>query len=710
MIKQKTPKIKREWLVRKVSQFNKLILLFGFDLLLIRFSPKRSKIEFHRDLKTKNFIDSDLLKFATARIDVVFIKQCLNHRFDILGSGLIEINKNKSESDGLKYRKSHEPTEWIIRSGKYFKLKSKLSTDYKCIDWQRDFKSGFSWRIDRSSRIQHLLSKKRKGVDIKVPWEIGRLQHLTLLACNLNTNSFDVKKLLNEIYNEIIDFAVYNPIGYGCQWSCPMDVAIRAANIVLVNQIAFKFNDIECKNESELIRNFISNLIYDHGRFIIENLEWKEGGNNNHYLANIAGLIFISCYIETEESNQWLAFAISEFVGEVESQFYKDGVNVEGSTSYHRLSTEMVLYCTLILWRCGSEIKERLKHSQLKNFTRSLKNGNRYSEATFDANLEKILSILSRAINFSKLIQKDNNEAPQIGDNDSGRFVKVSLRGYLASKHIYLKNNQQIGGSQVVNQPEYIVENDLDHSALISAQGVVFSEPTGFTEINADTLLIRAILGKNRPKLFIDEYNSRVLFNQSSLTAESLPSYDKMFKKTCRFTSRVNLIRGIKVDYFKESGYLIIKSPTLYLFIVASNLPPNGIEGHHHNDKLSYELQIAGKDIFKDPGSFTYTAYPEIRNLYRSNVAHNVIITTRGEQNRFESGINGVFSLKNQTKCDCITVSPTMIECRLKYCDVIHIRQFIIKTKAVIVNDYCNHPFKYSDLPIRYSRGYGRIV
>ena len=52
--------------------------------------------------------------------------------------------------------------------------------DYEPIDWQLDFKSGYRWsdwtwyRVIRCGNI--------RGADVKVPWELGRLQHLPQLA------------------------------------------------------------------------------------------------------------------------------------------------------------------------------------------------------------------------------------------------------------------------------------------------------------------------------------------------------------------------------------------------------------------------------------------------------------------------------------------------------------------------------------------------
>ncbi len=59
-------------------------------------------------------------------------------------------------------------------------LLAMLSPDYAPLDWQVDFKSGWRWdetALGVTSPIGH-----KPGVDIKVPWELARLQHLPALA------------------------------------------------------------------------------------------------------------------------------------------------------------------------------------------------------------------------------------------------------------------------------------------------------------------------------------------------------------------------------------------------------------------------------------------------------------------------------------------------------------------------------------------------
>jgi hypothetical protein len=45
--------------------------------------------------------------------------------------------------------------------------------------------------------------------------------------------------------------------------------------------------------------------------------------------------------------------------------------------------------------------------------------------------------------------------------------------------------------------------------------------------------------------------------------------------------------------------------------------------GHSHADALSLDLTVRGEPIFVDPGTYTYTSEPDLRDHFRSTAAHN---------------------------------------------------------------------------------------
>jgi hypothetical protein len=253
------------------------------------------------------------------------------------------------------------------------------------INWHRDFKSGVEW--DASTFYLDVERVKGGGSDIKVPWELSRFQHLTTLgkAYWLTSN----EKYTREFVNEINDWIENNPYQYGINWNCTMEVAIRAINWLW----GYYFFKDSPEVSDEFLLNFLKSL-YLHGRHIKANLErGPRGVNSNHYLSNIVGLVYLGLmFPEFGEARKWQAFGVKELVKEMGRQVYPDGVDYEGSISYHRLAAELFLSATLLC---------------LEN-----------TLVFPDWYLKK----LEKMLEFVMYYTKPDGTAPQVGDNDDGRL------------------------------------------------------------------------------------------------------------------------------------------------------------------------------------------------------------------------------------------------------------------------------------------------
>jgi hypothetical protein len=260
---------------------------------------------------------------------------------------------------------------------------------YQPINWQVDFKSGYTW--DKNTWYRDIEYGSQPGVDIKVPWELSRCQHFpTLGKAYLLTVD---ERYAREFINEIDDWIANNPAGYGVNWVCAMDVAIRVVNWVW----GFYFFRSSPALTDEFIAKFVKSL-YQHGRYIMGNLEKDPlGRNSNHYLSDLAGLIYLGVFLsELKEARKWRDYALKELGKEVGKQVYPDGPDYEGSTSYHRLVTEIVLSVTLLC---------------------------RDNDIAFP---DWYWQRLKKMLAFTAAYTKPDGKAPQIGDNDNGRLHILS--------------------------------------------------------------------------------------------------------------------------------------------------------------------------------------------------------------------------------------------------------------------------------------------
>jgi hypothetical protein len=683
------------------SRTKKQLKLWGLDLpyliILNYFAAKRPDGLTRRRQKHSK----KPYKFENLIIQESIVSEFLLHNFDILGSGLVNVNRKSGNNS--QNSKIHQA---IIHSGRYYKYKKLLPPSYVEIDWQKDYKSGFRWKIERSGGVQYLLSKNKLGVDIKIPWELGRLQHLPFLALGVCCAKKKNKKVTDEIHNQLVDFVVNNPIGFGVQWACTMDVAIRVANIVLTKTILDSRFLLNPQDLGALDSEFIDDVIYDHGRFITRNLEWSEKRNGNHYLTNIAGLLYAANYINCAEADEWLLFAINEILRESELQFYPDGINFEGSTSYHCLTTEVLLFSFAQICGITADRESRYQRANFRNYTKSKSLVCTVKGVSINQIKERLAKKLYDALKFVEAITRPDDEIAQIGDNDSGRFFKLGFTGDFLSQPSYIKKYKTIISDLIEKRGEYFDEINLNHTHLNAGLVVFFGERKKILSNNNKAVLL--LLSRNCEKFSVQNaYDSTPRLNKARFRS---PIQNKNIREQV-FKSKKNLLEDLTIKIFQPSGYIVASSKYLYLIIVFSNIPDGDSGGHHHNDKLSFDLWIDGKDIYRDPGSAIYTADIDKRNVYRSVKFHNTISTNAGEQNNFPLDVNGLFSMDPPgSKAHCCYINNHEIGLECNYKNIIHQRKIVIGCDQVVVTDYCNFKMSSQILNLSFSPGYGKIL
>lgn len=345
------------------KDFFNMLSYGSIDEFLLRKDPK-----FHIDPEKKEDIISELDNYPE------FKNKCLddadkicNHIFDFLGSG-----------------------------------EKRLGND---IDWHHDFKSNYCWNSNEYyiGTVNHLkYMKKGINADVKIPWELSRFQHaVTLGKAFWYTYN---EKYAEEFVNQIKSWIENNPVELGVNWTCTMDVAIRAVNWIWGYYFFSKSNLFTDEFKIEFLKS-----LYLHGRHIMNNLEFGEV-RGNHYLSNIGGLIYLGIFFqESQEAKEWINKGVSSLIEEMDYQIFPDGVNTELSISYHRLTAEIFVSTTLLC----------------------LKNNIQLPKAYMD-HLEKMFD-------FILYYTKPDGTAPQVGDCDDGRFQILSnYFGWNRQDHRYL--------------------------------------------------------------------------------------------------------------------------------------------------------------------------------------------------------------------------------------------------------------------------------
>jgi len=549
------------------------------------------------------------------------------HGFNILGSGWLRVRHGMACEglEGWRYDDAEEVCpdrdgEWLRRrvsgpdlerSRQIWKL---VDAGYVPIDWHRDVKSGYRW--PETLWYRDVRFGVAPGADLKVPLELARMQHLTLLASAYALARDGTPGLVaadvyqREFRNEVLDFIATNPPRFGVNWWCAMDVAIRVANWLVAYDLLRSYG---AEFDREFDRVF-SSSVYDHAQHIAGNLEWDPTLRNNHYLANIVGLLFAAAYLPPgPRVNAWIGFALEELLEEVTLQFGEDGSNFEGSTCYHRLAAEMVVFATALARALPPERLEQGHAFEFPHWYRQR---------------------LERMAEFTMACSKPGFRVAQIGDNDSGRFLKL--------RPAYRK--EPVDGSAVA-----WVEDSLDHRHLVAAvsglaprddfsrfaagswegdfiarlaRGRSFARPTG------DPL----VWGGARNRVGSDaEWTGAVRASEDAVEPR---------RRVTRFAvAGASLREGLELLGYPDFGLWLFRSPRLFLAVRCGPLGQNGRGGHSHNDQLSVEVNIDGVDRVADPGTYLYTPLPARRNEYRSVKAHFAPSVDGGEPSRLDLGL-----------------------------------------------------------------------
>lgn len=571
----------------------------------------------------------------------------LQHRFDLLGSGWKSVVL--AVRDREKWIRGHLPPSCVPYANAVWRM---VSADYLPIDWQLDFKSGYRWS-ERTWYMDIPIGRKA-GVDVKVPWELARMQHLPQLAI---AYAYDRKdRYWQEYCDEILDFIAQNPPRFGVNWRCTMDVGIRIANWLLAYDI-FRSQGVSFSGAFEKV---LARSVYDHGYHIVHNLEYSPNLTTNHYLSDLAGLLFAAAHLErTVEVMQWLNFAQRELISEMKREFHDDGSNFEASTSYHCLSTELMLHSALLIKRLPRELQVELP--------------------------EWFWRRLARAVGFVEHCSI-GGVIQQIGDADSGRFFKLAPIYHRLTKAEAYERYQNLACQQFADDVYY--DEDLQNHEDV----LPYRELLPYAD---DTQEVKPVGG---------------LSEAWDHLRNSWPNSGE--EKVYRFAEKQeDLLLNLHVFAYMGMGLYIWKSDRLHLIVRCGEVGQNGNGGHSHNDQLSLTLTLDGKQVIADPGSYLYTPDPVMRNKFRGTAVHFTPQPVSGiEQNEWEDGQRGLFSIKkDRTNAQVLYLGRDGIIMRHNGFGTPVWRSVEIRHDGIVVTDYGENLKRWKN-PGVFSNGYGKLI
>jgi glycosyltransferase involved in cell wall biosynthesis/ubiquinone/menaquinone biosynthesis C-methylase UbiE len=257
---------------------------------------------------------------------------------------------------------------------------------YQPIDWDLDPVRGLRFPRGIPHRAWDLYAMRPANADIKYPWELGRCQHFVTLAQAWRLTGDN--RFAQEIFDQIGDFGEANPVGIGVNWTCTMDVAIRAASWAIAVELIEGWLQ---RAPGRLAT--VYEALFAHGRFISANLENKYEVTSNHFLSNVVGLQFVAAlFSDLPSGRRWERFCRRAVETEIGVQVLDDGADYESSVPYHRLVCELFLAAA------------RLAHYRDTRLSPS-----------YDAKLAKM-------VDFHFAMLRPDGRMVSVGDGDDGRL------------------------------------------------------------------------------------------------------------------------------------------------------------------------------------------------------------------------------------------------------------------------------------------------
>jgi heparinase II/III-like protein len=587
------------------------------------------------------------------------------HRFNLLGSGWVEVRYGTA-CEGFAGR-AFPPRPAVVadRDGAWLAQQVNASNlaaaqalwrriddpAYQPIDWQLDFRSGYRWRAD--AHFSELAIPVDTGADIKVPWELGRLQHLPQLAlCAMLAGSgaagfAPAAEYVRELRCQLLDFLALNPPRFGVNWMCPMDVGIRVANILLaMNFLIGAGLDSEQNLIDQDLMDIVLRCVRDHADHIADHLEWSERGRSNHYLANLVGLLWAASHLAPDRrTDAMFAFAAAELLLEGDRQFGADGGNYEGSTNYHRLSSELVLFGTALLSGLSEDDLARLDNAradalQLRAPWRAAPLP-RYPLP--QGNMTVVPPVLReklfRAGELARAATRPDGRVIQVGDTDSGRLFKLA----------------PVGWSEETAAGPAFEEDTLDHRTMVAGIGALFGIADDAETI--DSVVVRRLAGlRTFPLPAVREIEDHGDLDAVIESIKALPA-DCRHRRHIEFAERVRLDAWRRTAFPDFGLYTLAADRAFIAFRCAPPPPPEAPLGHTHDDNLAIEY-VLGDERRIDPGTLCYTPSRAWRNRYRSAEAHDVV---RAIDWDVAPAGSALFALKHAAWAQCLAWRPAGI-------------------------------------------------
>lgn len=221
---------------------------------------------------------------------------------------------------------------------------------FKDIPWHTDFRltkqhpalhASFPWSLFYRDINITIGKTEELEKDIKMCWDLSRLSHFFIMGCAYHETQ--APHYYESFLKQLQSWKESNPFLLGPNWLCPMDVGLRAINLIWA---FYFFADTQ---QPQAWTEELVCLLYDHLYYLENNWERYDERTSNHYLSDLIGYLYCCAFFKDAPGiASKLSWCRQEILREMESQIFQEGADYEGSTRYHCLATEIFFHAQLI--------------------------------------------------------------------------------------------------------------------------------------------------------------------------------------------------------------------------------------------------------------------------------------------------------------------------------------------------------------------------
>lgn len=256
----------------------------------------------------------------------------------------------------------------------------------KQLDWQRDYASGKQSALSYAGTLDYR-DAERVG-DVKVVWELSRMQYLTRLAQAWRWSGD--ARFAEEVVSQITHWIEGNPWMMGINWVSPMECSLRVLSWTWAFHLIRDWEGL-----SDHFCRLLVVSIDQHLR-VIDSTYSLYSSANNHLIAEASGVYVAASYWRgLRRAERWRCRARAYLVRECMRQNSRDGVNEEHSFPYQFFVWELLVLPLLVGRAMGEDFP-----------------------AEYWSRLEKMAE-------FIAWVSDSGGNTPKMGDQDDGKALDL---------------------------------------------------------------------------------------------------------------------------------------------------------------------------------------------------------------------------------------------------------------------------------------------